>query len=156
MSILAIPVFDGTIVKTMDELADIVKNIKTSPLSIMNDFDVPWVALGHPKFPRVNKKKLKKLVLAAGDKGGDDESEEDGSDEDSEDMSEELDEDEEDAEGSDEMDEDKSGSESGSDKSGSDSPKKKSKEPEVKQPGFKISKGGKPPPKPQYAQTSRK
>ena len=104
------------------------------------------------------KKKLKKIVLAAGDKGDDDEeSENEDSEEDSEEMSEEMDEDEDEEEGSDAMDDDKSGSDDRSDMSGSDgSRKKKSKEPQVKQPGFKITKGEKQTYKPHYAQASRK
>lgn len=59
-SILGIPTFDGYLVKSIDNLINIISKFKNLPVTVLNDFDVPWVTLQKVKFPKVAKKKPKK------------------------------------------------------------------------------------------------
>lgn len=110
-AMLAIPVFDNHHVKTLDDLGERIRSIKSSDVTIVNDFDVPWVTQTKVHFPKVGKKKVKKVNA-----GGDDSEEEEDEEDEDEDEQEEEDEEEDEEE---EEDEDKaSASGSGSDGSG--------------------------------------
>ena len=139
LSMLAIPVLDNVVVKDIDTLAEHLTKLNEREVEVVNDFDIPWVVQSMCKFSKVSKKKPKKLVIMPGDKEEEEGSEQEGSEESEEEEDEGSE--EEDEYASDHDDEDKSGSGSGSEDGSERSRPKRSKEPQVKQAGFKIAKG---------------
>ena len=88
-SMLAIPCYDGITVKGFDDLMDLVETIKDLPLTIINDFDIPWIAINKGKFPKLPKVKDRKK-----DSDSDDDSDEDGDSNDDDEDEDENDDDE--------------------------------------------------------------
>ena len=124
---VCIPTYDEHLVKGLDDILDIIDKIKEVPLTVINDYDVPWYGLAKPKFPKVPKKKKKRR------ENSDDDSEADEDDEDEDEESEEPDEDDQDDDRSSDRSDDQSksrsdkSSDSGSDDDDSDGSKRKKK-----------------------------
>ena len=57
MEILSVPTWDGHFIDGIDSLHDALLKISDKPITVMNDFDVPWVQLTKMKFPKIAKKK---------------------------------------------------------------------------------------------------
>lgn len=58
IEVLAVPTYDGHLITCMDDLFDQISTINDTPLTIMNDFDVPWVQQTRVRFPKIPKKKV--------------------------------------------------------------------------------------------------
>lgn len=90
---LAIPVFDGNYITNFEDVVETLELFKAVPITIMNDFDVPWVTLAPKKFPKVPKMKVKKRS-----DDSDEDEDEDEDDEEQEEDEEDEDEEEKDSE----------------------------------------------------------
>ena len=75
--VLAIPNFDGGVMSTLDDMLVIIDKIKCQDVNIMDDFNVPWIALDQLVVPKVLKKKRKLPGMQTGSDGSEEEEEED-------------------------------------------------------------------------------
>jgi len=76
VEVLAIPVIDGISVKNLDDLVEELSKKQKVPITVMNDFDVPWVQQYKCKFPKLPKKKKTKKTDDADEQQGSDEEKE--------------------------------------------------------------------------------
>jgi hypothetical protein len=118
VELLAIPVYDGFAIQTFDDLIEVVGKLDDVPITLLNDFDVPWVQQSQIKMARVPRKK----VHAAKQNEEDDEDDEEEKDED-----EEEDEEEEEEKGSESQSETKSNQQDEDDDDDEATPKEKEK-----------------------------
>ena len=58
IEVLAVPTYDGHLITCMDDLYDQIATMNDTPLTLMNDFDVPWVQQSRVRFPKIPKKKV--------------------------------------------------------------------------------------------------
>lgn len=86
MDVLAIPVFDGFAISSFDDLIEVIGKLEGLPITIMNDFDVPWVQQANIKMARVPKKKAQVVRVNEDedDEENDEEKEDDEEDEEEE------------------------------------------------------------------------
>lgn len=129
-SILAIPTLDGNEINSLDRFMEVAQKVKCQDVEIMDDFNIPWIALQEIPFPKVPKKKVKKPDQL-GQPEGSDESDEEEEDEEQQDEEDEASGEQEEAsessdqEGSDGSDGSDKGSDDDDDDQGSNSSKKK-------------------------------
>lgn len=147
LEMLAIPVFEGVVGKSVDEIASYLGNFKGDDVGLINDFDVPYVCLKGPRCPNVPRKKVKRLALKFGDKddrdSDDDDESGEGSGSDAESEEEEPSDEEEDGSDAKSGDSQSEASGSGSEASGR---KRSKREKPVEQLGFRITRSARPPP----------
>jgi len=51
-------VYDGSLIASENDLADLLSEIKDMTVGLINDFDIPWIVQKRAKFPVLKKKKL--------------------------------------------------------------------------------------------------
>lgn len=85
MQVHAVHVYDEANVKSIKDVRDVVASIKDEELGFLNDFDVPYVTLKGPKYPRLKKKSRRLRSDDDSDQDDDDDDEANDDDDDKDD-----------------------------------------------------------------------